>query len=81
MLVTDGRATSGGVDPLAEAKLAAARLAEVGVSTLVVDAETAPRLGLALELAELLRADCIPLADVTAGDGALATRIRAATRP
>jgi magnesium chelatase subunit D len=66
VLVTDGRATAGGDTPLAEAKAAATRLAELGAPTLVVDAEdpAPPRLGLADELAALLGARCVPLGEL-----------------
>ena len=80
VLVTDGRATAGGADPLAAADAAAAELATTGVACLVVDAETGPtRLGLARSLAATLSADYVLLEDVErpAGGGALAETIRA----
>ncbi len=80
VLVTDGRATAGGADPLAAADAAAAELATTGVACLVVDAETGPaRLGLARSLAATLSADYVLLEDVErpAGGAALADTIRA----
>lgn len=72
VLITDGRATAGGDDPLAESKAAARRLAALGAPTLVIDAEDAiPRLGLACELAVVLGADCTSLAGLD-GDPAVA---------
>jgi magnesium chelatase subunit D len=79
VLVTDGRATSGGEDPLAAAHSAAAELATTGVASLVVDAETGPvRLGLARSLAETLSASYVLLEDLErpAGGEALAETIR-----
>jgi magnesium chelatase subunit D len=62
VLITDGRATAGGVDPLAAAQRAAAELAATGVPGLVLDAETGPiRLGLARALAVTLGADHLEL--------------------
>ncbi|MHB1582226.1 MAG: VWA domain-containing protein [Acidimicrobiales bacterium] len=80
VLVTDGRATAGGADPLAAADSAAAELAATGVACLVVDAETGPaRLGLARSLAATLSADYVLLEDIEqpAGEAALADTIRA----
>ncbi len=81
VLVTDGRATAGGDDPLAAASSAAAELATTGVACLVLDAETGPaRLGLARSLAGTLSADYVLLEDIerTQGGGtALASVIRA----
>lgn len=63
VIVTDGRATAGGDNPLTAARAAAARLAELGAPALVIDAEdTVSRLGLAQELATTLGAKCTPLA-------------------
>jgi magnesium chelatase subunit D len=79
VLVTDGRATAGGDQPLERAREAAMRLAGLGAPALVIDAEDAmPRLGLAVELAALLGADCRPLSSVD--DGRLAGAIRDLTR-
>jgi magnesium chelatase subunit D len=62
VVVTDGRATSGGDDPLAAARAEAALLARDGVRAVVVDAEVgAARLGLAREIATALRCDCVSL--------------------
>lgn len=81
VLVTDGRATAGGADPLAEARAAATDLAGLDVPALVVDAEDAmPRLGLARELAGLLGADYVPLAAVDDDPAAFPQAIRALTR-
>jgi magnesium chelatase subunit D len=69
VLVTDGRAT-GGADPkqaVARAQQAAAYVARLGVTTVVVDSESGPmRLGLAHRLAETLGAEHLPVADVSA---------------
>lgn len=65
VLVTDGRATAGGTDPLAASEAAAAELATTGVPCLVVDAETGPaRLGLARSLATTLSAEYVLLQDI-----------------
>lgn len=80
VLVTDGRATAGGADPLAAADSAAAELAATQAACLVVDAETGPvRLGLARSLAATLSADYVLLEDIERpADGAgLADVIRA----
>ena len=80
VLVTDGRATAGGDDPLEAANSAAAELAATGVACLVVDAETGPaRLGLARSLAAILSADYVLLEEIERpGPGAaLAGTIRA----
>ena len=69
VVVTDGRATSGGTDPVAAAHEAADRIAAAAVPALVVDAETGiPRLGLAGELARRLGARCVPLDELTPSD-------------
>ncbi|RLV56217.1 VWA domain-containing protein [Aeromicrobium phragmitis] len=66
VVVTDGRATHG-TDAVARSRRAAAHLAEAGVHALVVDCETGRfSMGLARELAASLRADYVPLGDVTA---------------
>ncbi len=81
VLVTDGRATAGGDDPLAEARTAAGELATLGVPALVVDAEDGmARLGLARELAGLLGADYVPLAAVDADSDTFPQAIRSLTR-
>jgi magnesium chelatase subunit D len=66
VVVTDGRAT-GGDDAVARSQRAAAYVAGLGVTTIVVDGESGPlRLGLARTLAELLRAEHLPVAEVSA---------------
>lgn len=66
VVVTDGRATAG-ADPVQRSRRAAAWLAEQGVASLVVDCESGPlRLGMAGVLAEHLRAEHVPVAEVTA---------------
>ncbi|MCU4186269.1 VWA domain-containing protein [Acidiferrimicrobium sp. IK] len=65
VLITDGRATAGGPDPLAAADAAAAELAATGIRALVLDAETGPtRLGLGRRLARAIGADHVPLDEV-----------------
>jgi magnesium chelatase subunit D len=60
VVLTDGRATAGGDDPVAYAHAVARRIAADGVPAVVVDMETGPvRLGLAAQLAGELRAECI----------------------
>jgi magnesium chelatase subunit D len=62
VLITDGRATSGGDDPVGAARIAATRVADAGIPALVVDAETGPaRLGLAADLAVHLHGDCVAI--------------------
>ncbi|MEP9384639.1 VWA domain-containing protein [Nocardioides cheoyonin] len=57
----------GAVDPVARSLQAADHLAGLGVTTVVVDGESGPmRLGLAVRLAERLRADHVPVAEVSA---------------
>jgi magnesium chelatase subunit D len=66
VVVTDGRAT-GGADPVVRARQAAAYVASLGVTTVVVDGESGPlRLGLARELAWLLGAEHLPVDEVSA---------------
>ncbi|MEP9365449.1 VWA domain-containing protein [Nocardioides sp. CN2-186] len=66
VVVTDGRAT-GGPDAVARSQQAAEHLAGLGVTTVVIDGETGPlRLGLAVRLAELLRAEHVPVSEVSA---------------
>ncbi len=80
VLVTDGRATAGGDDPLRAAGSAAAELAATGAACLIVDAETGPaRLRLAESLARTLAADYVLLEDIErrGADAALAGTIRA----
>lgn len=66
VVVTDGRAT-GGTDPVGRSLQAADHVASLGVTTIVVDGESGPlRLGLAARLAEHLRAEHLPVAEVSA---------------
>ncbi|WP_375001720.1 VWA domain-containing protein [Aeromicrobium sp. CTD01-1L150] len=66
VVVTDGRATQG-VDPLRRAHQVAEHLADTGVASVVVDCETGRfRLGLGVRLAEHLRAQHVPLGEVSA---------------
>ena len=75
VLLTDGRATVGGSDPVAAAHAAAARIATARVPAIVVDAEDErTRLGIAGEIARAMKAECFPLADVD--DGRLEREIR-----
>ncbi|MGO9784199.1 MAG: VWA domain-containing protein, partial [Streptosporangiaceae bacterium] len=75
VIVTDGRATSGG-----DAELARATAGLAGVAAVVVDCESGPvRLGLAGALAARLGAALVTLEDLpSAGAGALAGVVRAA---
>ena len=69
VLVSDGRATAGpdGQDPLVAAKEAAAEVRRREVPAVVVDAEDGPaRLGLAAELAEVMGARYLTLAQLSA---------------
>ncbi|ALG86028.1 VWA domain-containing protein [Gordonia phthalatica] len=75
VVVTDGRATSG-ADAVARSHLAADRLAQQGVASVVIDCESGPlRLGLAADLARHLGADYLEVGDVSAGDLIAAARI------
>ncbi len=66
VVVTDGRATSGG-DALERAHAIASHLADTGVASLVIDCESGPmRLGLARQLAGILDAEHVPVAEVSA---------------
>ncbi|UER53848.1 VWA domain-containing protein [Kineosporiaceae bacterium SCSIO 59966] len=66
VVVTDGRATAGR-DAVARSGEAAEHVARLSVTTVVVDGESGPvRLGLATRLASLLRAEHLPVAEVTA---------------
>ncbi|MCU1392339.1 MAG: hypothetical protein JWM34_767 [Ilumatobacteraceae bacterium] len=74
VLITDGRAT-GGVDALDRSRASARRLAEQRIPVVVIDAESGPtRLGLAVELAEVMSAPCLPLDGLV--DGSLERTIR-----
>ncbi|MGH9210812.1 MAG: ATP-binding protein [Acidimicrobiales bacterium] len=65
VLLTDGRAT-GGPDALTQARAAASALAGSGIETVVLDAEDdRHRLGLAAELARVIGARYVRLADIT----------------
>jgi magnesium chelatase subunit D len=67
VLVSDGRATSGNDDPVAEAEAAAAAVRRAGVDAVVVDAEDgATRLGLARNLAEAMGAKYFTVPSLTA---------------
>ena len=67
VLVSDGRATAGGDDPVAAALEAASRVRRHGVSAVVVDAEDGPtRLGLAGALAEAMGARYLTLDGLSA---------------
>lgn len=80
VIITDGRATAGGPDPVQASEAAAARLAATGTPCMVIDAETGPvRLGLAKTLASALSADHVHLEELQGdgGDEALADAIRA----
>ena len=66
VVVTDGRANAG-PDALARAQRAAAGIARLGVSTVVIDSESGPlRLGLARTLAGLLGAEHVGVDEVSA---------------
>ena len=66
VVVTDGRATNG-ADAVARSRRAAELLARDHVASLVVDCEAGPmRMGLALALSVALRADHVPIAEVSA---------------
>jgi len=76
VVVTDGRATSG-ADPLDRAHRVAEHLGGTGVASLVVDCESGRfRLGLGRRLADVLRAEHVPLGDVDAS--ALTAAVRGA---
>ncbi|MFI8516266.1 putative cobaltochelatase [Streptomyces sp. NPDC085481] len=67
VVVTDGRATGGGADPLALAARAARLHAADGTASVVVDCETGPvRLGLAGELARELGGTAVTLDELRA---------------
>ena len=66
VVLTDGRSTAGD-DPVARSHQAAAHLAGQGFATVVVDCEAGRmRLGMARTLAEHLRAEYVPLPQVSA---------------
>ena len=67
VVVTDGKATSGGSSPVDAARAAATRLAHERVASVVVDADDGHvRLGLAADLAGYLDAPCLRIADLAA---------------
>ncbi|MFI5627219.1 VWA domain-containing protein [Nocardioides sp. NPDC051685] len=69
VVVTDGRANSkaDGKDAVRRSQQAAAYVAGLGVTTVVIDSESGPmRLGLARQLAEHLGAEHVPVAEVSA---------------
>ncbi|MBA8802781.1 magnesium chelatase subunit D [Nocardioides ginsengisegetis] len=68
VVVTDGRATSGR-DAVDRSRTAARHLAADGVDAVVIDCESGPmRMGLAGALAEHLRAEHVPVAEVSAAE-------------
>ena len=68
VVVTDGRATSGGAQPVESARSAAAYLGSLGVASVVVDAEEGlVRLGLATDLAQRMGAVALTLDQLDAG--------------
>ncbi|WP_148573513.1 VWA domain-containing protein [Nocardioides caldifontis] len=78
VVVTDGRATAG-ADAVARSRHAAAYVASLGVTTVVVDGESGPlRLGLADELARLMLAEHLPVGEVSAQTLTSTVRGRAA---
>ncbi len=75
VLLTDGRAT-GGTDPVPRARASAARLARDGIASIVIDCERGMvRLGLAAELAAVLRGTVVRLSELTGS--AVADTVRA----
>jgi magnesium chelatase subunit D len=78
VVVTDGRATHG-PDAVRRSRQAAAHLAERGIASLVIDCETGRfRMGLAGQLAEALRAEYVPVGEVSAA--ALTSAVRGTLR-
>lgn len=74
VVVTDGRAT-GGPDAVARSQQAADHLAAFGATAVVVDGESGPlRLGLAVRLAERLRATHLPVSQIRADSLTAAVR-------
>ena len=66
IVITDGRATHG-PDAVNRSRQAAGWIAEQGISTVVVDCEQGPmRLGLAAQLAAVMGATHLPIAEVSA---------------
>ncbi|MEV6972641.1 putative cobaltochelatase [Kitasatospora sp. NPDC093806] len=81
VVVTDGRATGGGRDAVAQSHRAAGLLAAQGVASVVLDCESGPvRLGLARTLATRLRATAVTLDELRAeGVASLVRENRAIT--
>jgi magnesium chelatase subunit D len=78
VVVTDGRATHG-ADAVRRSRQAAAHLAERGIASLVIDCETGRfRMGLAGQLADALRAEYVPVGEVSAA--ALTSAVRGTLR-
>ncbi|HZG93597.1 MAG TPA: putative cobaltochelatase [Mycobacteriales bacterium] len=78
VVVTDGRATSGGAQPVDAARAAAACIGSLGIAAVVVDAEQGQvRLGLAAELAQAMGALSLRLEELEAG--AIAGTVRGLT--
>jgi magnesium chelatase subunit D len=78
VVVTDGRATSGGAQPIEAARHAAAYIGSLGIAAVVVDAEQGQlRLGLAAELAGAMGALPLRLDELDAG--AIAGTVRGLT--
>ncbi|HSV38057.1 MAG TPA: magnesium chelatase subunit D family protein [Nocardioidaceae bacterium] len=74
VVVTDGRATSG-ADPVVRAHQVARYLADTGVHSVVIDCESGRmRMGLAVQLAEHLRAEYVAVGDVSADSITAAVR-------
>jgi magnesium chelatase subunit D len=68
VLVTDGRATSGGSQPMEAARDAAAYIGSMGIAVVVVDAESGHvRLGFAADLAQRMGAPALTLEQLDAG--------------
>ncbi|MER7705599.1 putative cobaltochelatase [Kitasatospora sp. NPDC097605] len=82
VVVTDGRATGGGRDAVAQAHRAAGLLAAQGVASVVLDCESGPvRLGLARTLATRLRATAVTLDELRADGVASLVRENRPTSP
>lgn len=75
--MTDGRAT-GGLDPVGRARIAATRIADDDIASVVVDCESGMvRLGLAADFARHLRGGYVRLADLSAEQVAAVVRAAA----
>ncbi|MER5354490.1 VWA domain-containing protein, partial [Kitasatospora sp. NPDC002551] len=82
VVVTDGRATGGGRDAVAQSHRAAGLLAAQGVASVVLDCESGPvRLGLAGALAARLRAASVTLDELRADGVASLVRENRPTSP